>query len=348
MNRRFLALFGIATAAFVLVALVPVPLAGQTATSKSKVASTKKAAGPLRTAWGDPDLQGTWNASGATPMERPAAHAGRTTLTDDEVAKLQSDEEANADRPPRAGDPGAYNEFWMDRGRRLKQTSMVVDPPDGRFPPLTPAGKEATKSRARGADSWEDRHLWERCITRGGMPNAMFPRAYNNNAQIFQTPEYVAILVEQIHETRIIPLDRRPHLPQQVRQWMGDSRGHWEGDTLVVETTNIASKVSALQPWSNFSSTTGSGEGLRMVERFRRTDANTISYTITVDDPQMYTRPWRVEFPMMRTSELMYEYACHEGNYGMVGILTGGRADDKANAAAASGAKPVAPEGRPR
>jgi hypothetical protein len=345
MNRRDFGLFGIAAAALAVVVLVALPVAGQSATSRSDTTTTEKTVHPLKTAWGDPDLQGIWNASGATPMERPAAFAGRATLTDAEVAQLEQEDQARADRPPRPGDPGTYNAFWTDRGGRSRQTSMVVDPPDGKFPPLTPAGQQATKNRTRGADSWEDRHLWERCITRGGMPNAMFPRAYNNNAQIFQTPEYVAILLEEIHEARIIPLDGRPHLPQQVRQWNGDSRGRWEQDTLVVETTNVTGRVSALQPWANFNSTAGSGEGLRMIERFRRVDANTISYRITVDDPQMYTRSWTVEFPMMKTAELLYEYACHEGNYGMFGILTGGRADDKS---AADGASSSGPERRPR
>jgi hypothetical protein len=202
---------------------------------------------------------------------------------------------------------------------------MVVDPPDGRFPALTPAGQAAAKSLRRGNDTWEDRHLWERCITRGGMPNAMFPRAYNNNAQIFQSPGLVAILMEQIHETRLIPLDGRPHVSNGVRQWMGDSRGRWEGDTLVVDTTNITDRVSGLQPWAEFNSHRGSGEKLHLVERFKRVDPNTIEYTITVDDPQMYTRPWTVQYPMTKSTELMYEYACHEGNYGMFGMLSAPR-----------------------
>jgi hypothetical protein len=224
----------------------------------------------------------------------------------------------------------------MDRGKRTKQTSMVVDPPDGRLPPLTPEGQEAKKKRTRGADSWEDRHLWERCITRGGLPNAMLPRAYNNNVQILQAPGYVVMLVEQIHEFRIIPLDGRPHVSPQIRQWMGDSRGRWEGNTLVVDTTNLDKKVSALQPWAEFDSTSGSGETLHLVERFTRVDAETIAYQVTVDDPKMYTKPWTVAFPMTRTEEKMYEYACHEGNYGMVGILAGAREEEKA---AAEGAK---------
>ena len=290
--------------------------------------SAKKPAATAKTPWGDPDLQGIWNASGATPMERPTSFAGRDTLTDAEVKRLNGEDEANADRPPRPGDPGAYNDFWFGRGKRTRQTSMVVDPPDGRLPALTPAGQAASKGGLRrGADSWEDRHLWERCITRGGMPNAMFPRAYNNNAQIFQAPGYVAILMEQIHETRLIPLDGRPHVSQNIRQWMGDSRGRWEGDTLVVDTTNIAERVTGLQPWAEWNSRKGSGEKLHLVERFRRVDDDTIEYTIVVDDPQMYTRQWTVQYPMTRSSELMYEYACHEGNYGMVGMLGAGRSE---------------------
>jgi hypothetical protein len=327
MRRRFLAWVGIPAAVIGTASLTGVPSAAQGALPGATSTVAKKAAAVLRTPWGDPDLQGIWTASGVTPMERPAAYAGRETLTDNEISRLNRDDEARADLPPRPGDPGAYNDFWFGRGKRTKQTSMVVDPPDGRFPPLTPAGQAASKGLLRGADSWEDRHLWERCITRGGMPNAMFPRAYNNNAQIFQIPGYIAILMEQIHETRLIPLDGRPHVPQSVRQWMGDSRGHWEGDTLVVDTTNISERVSALQPWADFNSHSGSGERLHIVERFRRVDTNAIEYTITVDDPQMYTRPWTVRYPMTRSTELIYEYACHEGNYGMAGMLAAGRAE---------------------
>ena len=211
-----------------------------------------------------------------------------------------------------------------------------MTPPDGKLPPLTPEGLRATKAKARGADTWEDRHLWERCITRGGMPNAMLPRFYNNNAQIFQAPGYVVMLLEQIHEPRIVPLDGRPHVSPAVRQWLGDSRGHWEGDTLVVDTRHFDDKVSALQPWANFSSTSGSGEHLQIVERFTRTDAGTITYRMTVNDPEMYTKQWTVVFPMMKTEDRTYEYACHEGNYGMEGILAGARAEDRTERDAAT------------
>ena len=158
----------------------------------------------------------------------------------------------------------------------------------------------------------------------------MFPRAYNNNTQILQAPGYVVLLLEQIHEVRIIPLDGRAHVSPNIRQWMGDSRGHWEGQTLVVDTINFAGKVSALQPWADFNSVSGSGETLHLVERFTPVDADTIAYQVTVDDPKMYTRPWTVAFPMTKTQDQMYEYACHEGNYGMVGILGGARAEEKA------------------
>jgi hypothetical protein len=284
----------------------------------------------MRTAWGDPDLQGIWNTSGAAPLERPDRYAGRESLTDKELQLLREQAQDREEGPPRPGDPGTYNRFWVDTGPPSRQTSLVVDPPDGKLPALTPEGRAAAKTRVRGADTWEDRHLWERCITRGGLPNAMLPRAYNNNTQIFQAPGYVVLLLEQIHEPRIIPLDGRPHVSSKIRQWLGDSRGHWEGDTLVVETRHFADKVSGLQPWANFSSTGGSGERLHIVERFTRSDANTLAYRMTVTDPLMYTTPWTVAFPMRKTQELMYEYACHEGNYGMEGILSGARAQESA------------------
>jgi hypothetical protein len=294
-----------------------------------KATSSKAGAAP-RTPWGDPDLQGIWNTSGATPLERPDRYAGRETLTDEELKTLR-DQAVNAeDAPPRPGDPGAYNAFWFDRGAPIRQTSLVVDPPDGKLPPLTPEGLAARKARAKHTDTWEGLHLWERCITRGGLPNAMLPRAYNNNAQIFQAPGYVVILLEQIHEPRIIPLDGRPHVSKAIRQWLGDSRGRWEGDTLVVDTVHFADKVSGLQPWANFGSMSGSGEGLHIVERFSRSDANTITYRMTVTDPRMYTKPWTVTLPMVKTRELMYEYACHEGNYGLENVLKGARAQDRA------------------
>ena len=322
-----LRLFAVPLVALVTLVSAETSFAGQSA-SRADV--------PL-TAWGVPDLRGTWGSSGITPMERPDEYEGREKLTDEEVARIRQetvarDEEllrAEAEETVAGGNVGAYNNFWMERGVRSNRTSMLVEPPDGRFPPLTPAGETATYSRDRGDDSWEDRHIWERCVTRGGMPNAMFPRAYNNNVQIFQTPGWVAILLEQIHETRLIPLDDRPPLPEHIGQWNGDSRGHWEGDTLVVETRNLDRRVSALQPWSIFSSRSGSGEDMTLVERFTRVDGATLEYEIEVNDPQMYSKPWTVAYPFERADYRIYEYACHEGNSGMEGILTGGRAEDE-------------------
>ncbi len=292
-----------------------------------------------RTAWGDPDLQGVWASSGATPMERPEEYEGRKTLSEDEVAQIRQrtadrNEQllnAPARRTVAGAGVGAYNNFWMERGARSNRTSMVIDPPDGRFPPLTSAGEFAKNNRPRGDDTWADRHIWERCVTRGGMPNAMFPRSYNNNIQVFQAPGYVAILLEQVHEVRIVPLDDRAPASSNIGQWNGLSRGRWDGDTLIVETTNLDHRVSALQPWSAFNSHDGSGTNLTLVERFTRF-GNTLEYEVEVNDPQMYTRPWTVAYPFERASHLLYEYACHEGNEGMVGILSGGRAEDAAEA----------------
>ena len=300
-------------------------------------------AGQSTTPWGDPDLQGIWHSSGATPMERPDAFAGRETLSEEEVSEIRAATDArnqqllvaDAQRTQAGGNVGAYNNFWMERGARSNRTSMVVDPPEGKFPALTPAGEHARRTRLKAPegmeldDTWEDRHIWERCVTRGGMPNAMFPRSYNNNMQIFQAPGVVVMLLEQVHELRVVPLDGRPQVSDRVTQWNGLSRGHWEGSTLVVETANVESRASALQPWSLFSSHVGSGEGMTLVERFTRVDGR-LEYEVEVNDPQMYTRPWTVAFPFEALDDIMYEYACHEGNEGMIGILAGGRAEDAA------------------
>jgi len=303
-------------------------------------------AGQSTTPWGDPDLQGIWHSSGATPMERPDEYEGRQTLSEEEVSEIRAEVDARnealslaeARRTQAGGSVGAYNNFWMERGARSNRTSMLVDPPSGKFPPLTQAGESASTSRLKAPggmeldDTWEDRHIWERCVTRGGMPNAMFPRSYNNNMQVFQSPGYVVMLLEQVHELRVVPLDGRPQVSGQITQWNGLSRGHWEGDTLVVETANIDARASALQPWSLFSSHEGSGKGMKLVERFTRV-GDRMEYEIEVSDPQMYTRPWTVAFPFEALNDIMYEYACHEGNEGMVGILAGGRAEDAQEAA---------------
>ncbi len=313
----------------------------------SMLAATSVAAQSApQTPWGDPDLQGTWTSSGATPMERPDRYAGRDKLSDEEVALIRSETtardeqlaQADAQRTQAGGNVGAYNNFWFDRGARTNRTSMVVDPPDGRLPPKTPAGESASTTRLKApggverGDTWEDRHIWERCVTRGGMPNAMFPRSYNNNIQLFQTPDHVVMLIEQVHEVRVIPLDGRDHPSDKIGQWNGVSTGHFEGDTLVVVTSNLDSRVSGLQPWSLFDSAEGSGEDMTLIERFTRTGPDSLEYEVDVNDPQMYTRPWTVAFPFSRMDDLIYEYACHEGNVGMEGILSGGRAEDAAAA----------------
>ena len=311
----------------------------------ASLAAATSAAGQT-TPWGDPDLQGTWTSSGATPMERPDEFAGREKLSEEEVSSIRARTAARdlellnalAQRTEVGTNPGAYNNFWMDRGARTDRTSMLIDPPNGRFPPLTPAGEEhtATQQKAPGGmekdDTWEDRHIWERCVTRGGMPNAMFPRSYNNNMQLFQAPGVVVMLIEQVHEVRVVPIDDRPQVSEKITQWNGLSRGHWEGDTLVVETANLDHRVSALQPWSIFSSHKGSGKELTLVERFTRVAPDTLEYEVEVNDPLMYTAPWTINYPFTQMDDLIYEYACHEGNAGMEGILAGGRAEDLAAA----------------
>ncbi|MQA30651.1 MAG: hypothetical protein GEU82_12580 [Luteitalea sp.] len=283
-----------------------------------------------RTPDGQPDFQGVWNFSTPTPLERPSKFSGREFLTDEEVEALGIEAASRDRRAANAqADVGqAYNEFWSERGKPTKRTSLILDPADGKLPPLTPEGQQRAAALRgaggeRGADSWEDRSLWERCLTRGGLPR--IPGSYNNNVQIFQIPGHVVLLYEMIHEARIIPTDGRPHLDTAVRQWLGDSRGRWEGQTLVVETTNFTDRTSFR----------GSSENMRLVERFTRIDADTIDYRFTVEDPATFTRPWTATLPLTRIDGHVYEYACHEGNYGMRNLLTGHRAEEKAAADAA-------------
>ena len=222
---------------------------------------------------------------------------------------------------------GAYNEAWFDRGSKVYsnlRTSIVVDPADGRIPQLTPQARNAASARAaiaaRRPEGPEDFALPIRCIVWPTAGPPMIAGPYNNNYQIVQTRDYVVILNEMIHDARIIPLDGRPHLPSTIRQWMGDARGHWEGKTLVVDTTNFTGKT-------NFR---GSGESLHLTERFTRVDAGTLLYEFTVDDPKAFTRPWAAALPIAKSDELIYEYACHESNYGMFNMLSAARAEDKA------------------
>jgi len=279
-----------------------------------------------RTAWGDPDLQGQWNSQTSTPLERPlsGAQAGKETLTDEEAESLEVEHLANGDRPPSAGDPGTYNSFWFDRGKGLKRTSLILDPPDGRVPAYTPATEQriaaerAERAKRGPADSYADLPPWTRCITRGW--NGIGSN-YSSNTQLFQSPGYVVILQELIHEPRIIPLDGRERLPAGVKQWLGVSRGRWEGDTLVVETRNF-------DPRSSYR---GSSPDLVLTERYTRTSADEIDYRFTMHDPAVYVKDWTVGRPMRREAGKLtvFEYACHEGNIAMTGILAGARREEK-------------------
>jgi hypothetical protein len=318
-----------------------VPLASQAPSPAGIPAAPAKAAAakaPVkkwtlpRTSWGHPDLQGTWNNGTTTPLERPADLAGKEFLTDEEWAARAKETATRAERRPDDEDADlalAYNNEWWDRGTPLKRTSLIVDPPDGKLPALTAEGRKRAAgrqaaARARGpADSWEDRPLQERCLLYHGVPP--FPTGYNNNYQIVQTKEIVAIRYEMLAETRIIPLDGRPHLGPNIPQWMGNSRGRWEGETLVVETTNYSPKTTFRFPAAH--------ETLRIVERLTRTGQNEIDYRFTVHDDTTYTRPWTAVLPLTKADGPIYEYACHEGNYGMANLLRGHRVEESEAAA---------------
>jgi len=304
---------------------------------------------PPKTPWGDPDLEGIWPGNMGVPMQRAKNLGDRTTLTEEEyaqrVAQAQkaaaADNEERAPKDARVGiGPPAY---WTERGKPTRQASLIVDPPDGRIPPLTPEALERRK-HARGglgdpaewagrADSYEDLNLYYRCITRG-VTGSIIPVVYNNGNQILQAPGYVVIRNEMIHEARVIPLDGRAHVSPAVREYMGDSRGHWEGNTLVIETTNYTDKTSI---GSNGVGYNGEGgrhsDALRTTERLTRLDDSTLDYEVTVDDPQTWTKPWTMRIELKRDSHYQYlEYACHEGNYAMRDILSGARAEEAAKA----------------
>jgi hypothetical protein len=294
------------------------------------MAQTKQWTAP-RTPDGHPDLQGIWDFRSATPLERPARFAGREFMTADEVVEYERLALAREDgRPPDDGrtEQSVHPAWWLDYGKKVvktARTSLIVDPADGKMPPLSAEGKaraEARRSAARAhgpADSYENRSLQERCITRG-LPEVLLPGPYNNNLQIVQTPDYVVLFTEMIHDARVVPMDGRPHSPPNVRQWMGDPRGRWEGETLVVDTTNFTDKTTFR----------GSGANLHLVERFTRVDAETIEYRFTLEDPTTWTRPWTVAYPIVKTEGPIYEFACHEANYGLKDILTGARWEEKA------------------
>jgi hypothetical protein len=292
-------------------------------------AQQSKAPALPRTPDGHPDLQGIWDFRSATPLERPARFAGREFMTPDEAAAYEREALAREDgRPPDDArtEQSVHPSWWLDYGKtvvKTLRTSLIVDPPDGKIPKLSPEGlKRAAERRAAArthgpADSYENRALQERCITRG-LPEVLLPGPYNNNLQIVQTAAYVALFTEMIHDARIVSMNT-PHNPPSLLAWMGDSRGHWEGDTLVVDTTNFTDHT-------NFR---GAGAKLHLVERFTRIDANTLEYRFTAEDPTTWTRPWTAAYPMVKTAGPIYEFACHEGNYGLRNILSGARAEER-------------------
>ncbi|MBZ5601544.1 MAG: hypothetical protein LAO79_04485 [Acidobacteriia bacterium] len=300
---------------------------------------------------GHPDLQGVWANNTATPMERPKELADRTSLTDAEVAamKKKAAELYNGGGDAAFGDTifqsvwaavkgsssgphkkaanefdggtGDYSSEWIVAREWDNRTSLITDPPDGKFPPMTPEGLERRKASAvamsRPATGPEDRGLQERCITFG---SPQLVAGYQSYRQIMQSNNAVVIMTEMIHDARVIPLDGRPHVPSTIQQWLGDSRGHWEGDTLVVDSTNY-------KPRSFMSA---SSEKLHVIERFTRTGPDSLKYEITVDDPGTWTKPWSLMLPLKRSPNPIYEYACHEGNSGLAGILAGARAEERA------------------
>ena len=351
MNSRVVISAG---AAVVLATFIATPLPAQ-APAKTAKASAKTSP---RTADGHPDLQGIWTNATITPIERPAEFAGKPSLSDQEATAFERRSLDNSSLDRRDGGQEAdrsraYNNLFVDKGTELarvdgtKRTSLIIDPPDGKIPPMTPEGQKRAAIFRRRADegsgglnasngggggnlsadvsgrydSIKDRPLAERCILGFGSTSGppMMPVLYNNTYQIVQTPTAIMILVEMVHDIRVIHMDGRQHEPSNVRQWLGDSIGHWEGDTLVVETTNFTDKTTFR----------GSDQNLKVTERFRRVDNGTLLYRVTIEDPTVFTKSWTMEYPFLATAGPVYEYACHEGNYAMPDILGGARRLEK-------------------
>jgi hypothetical protein len=303
----------------------------------SMLAQSNKSWTPPRNADGQPDLEGIWSNASIVPLERPKELEGKQFFTLEEKTAYEQKVFARSsrERPTAAGNVGTYNDFWWDADSKRAfnlRTSLIVDPPDGKIPPLTPEAQQKVQAerayaREHPADGPEDRPLMERCLLFPTTGPPMLPSFYNNsvfgalttNYEIVQTRDYVTIVVELNHDARIIPLDGRPHLPPNVRQWLGNSRGHWEGNTLVVDTTNFTNKTKFR----------GADENLHLTERFTRSGPDTILYEFTMDDSTAFTKPWKGEIPMIASGGFMYEHACNEGNYGLAGILGGARADER-------------------
>ena len=327
MRSRFVTLLGVIA---VTLLVIPVDMAAQDSNWTLP-----------RTADGHPDLQGVWANNNATPLERPEEWAGKNTLTEEELAALQvAATEAVDDGDALFGDQlvlaaiertqagsydpttGNYNQFWIADRDFSNRTSLVVDPSDGRIPAMTSSGQARAKMlrdhrRMHPADTYTDRPLSERCVTYG---HPRLGAGYNSYYQLFQSKDHVVLYMEMNHDARVIPLDGTPTLNDDVRLWHGDSRGYWDGDTLVVTTTNYASHAT-------FRGITS--ENMTVTERFTRVGPQTLNYEVTIDDPTTYTKPWTVMIPLMGTTDAVYEYACHEGNIGMDGILAGHRAEER-------------------
>ncbi|HUQ51435.1 MAG TPA: hypothetical protein VM692_04385, partial [Gammaproteobacteria bacterium] len=300
-----------------------------------------------RTSFGHPDLSGTWTNNNATPLQRPAQWAGKELLTDDELEAVQSSarqleqdgdalfgdelilDAISGDPEPESHDTetGNYNGFWLPPRDFERRTSLIIDPPDGRIPAYTPEAQAkraaaAQRRREHPADGPWSRGLSERCIT-FGVPR--LTAAYSSVFEVVQSPNEVVFVMETIHNARVIPLDGRPHLSSAISQWDGNSRGHWEGDTLVVETVGFSEKSDMM----------GASTGLKLVERFTRIAPDILQYDVTMSDPSTWTAPWTVRIPMKQIEQPLIEYACHEGNLGMFGILAGARKQEADAARAA-------------
>jgi len=332
--------------AAILISVIAIPLPASAQSSSPSRSAAGSSAVP-RTPWGDPDLQGGWTSQSelGVPFERPKEFGTRQELTDEEFAKssdrlraererdnaefdLETADRSNAGAVGSATSPPPH---WLERGNPSRRTSMVIDPPDGRVPEITADARARIQRQVRGSfgnGPWngpKDFTLYDRCITRG-VPGSMFPAVYNANTRIVQGPGFVAITYEMIHETRIIPVDGRDHIGSTIRQYHGDSRGRWEGDTLVVDARNF----------SDATNYRGSGKDLHLVERFTRVGANDLRYEVTVEDATTFAKPWTAALNLKTQPEEMFEYACHEGNHAMFNMLSAARAAEKAAADSSS------------
>jgi hypothetical protein len=339
--RRFPRLFRPSTVLAPFVALIA---AGGTVDAQRapQAAAPKPIASIPRLSDGRPDLQGVWGFATVTPLQRPKEFAGRDTLTADEIAAIEQKavRDQFVDVAPPPGNPGAYNRFWIDAGTKVVgtgRTSLIVDPPDGRLPPLSERGRareKALETKQAAAAGPEDLTTWDRCLLGFNAGPPLIGGGYNAYVQLFQTGDHFVMHTEMVHDARIIPLDGRPALPAHMPQWKGSSRGRWEGDTLIIETRGfrpegtgtLSLRGLGLSPDAN----------LRLTERFRRLDADTLAYEYTVDDPTVWTRPWTVSMTLAKSDQPIHEYACHEGNYGLTGILSGARATEPSGATGAS------------